>query len=183
MNAMPWAEVLAGRLLNGLPAGVAIALAAWMVLRLVGRKNSSTRFAVWFAALVAITMSPLLGGVASGVGRARAITVPGSWAAMLLGVWAIVAAVGLARVGIGLHGLRILRKRHEAATTVGPALQRTVQEFGRSRTVTLVVSEEVRVPTAIGFCKPMVILPAWAVKELSADELNAILIHELAHLK
>jgi len=85
MTVLPWAEVWAGRLLNGLPAGVAIALAAWMVLRLVGQKNSSTRFAVWFAALLAIGISPLLGGVtASGMGRAPEITVPGSWAVALL---------------------------------------------------------------------------------------------------
>jgi len=58
-----------------------------------------------------------------------------------------------------------------------------LQEFGVSRKVTLAISDELRVPAAIGFWKPMVILPAWAVKELSADELNAILIHELAHLK
>jgi bla regulator protein blaR1 len=181
---MPWAEVLAGRLLNGLPAGVVIALAAWVVLRLAGRKNSSTRFAVWFAALVAIGIAPLLGGVAaSRVGRAPAITVPGSWAAALLSVWSAIAGVGLVRVGMGLHGLRKLRTRHEGMTTTDPALQRTVEEFGVSRKVTLAISDEVRVPTAIGFWKPMVILPAWAVKELSAEELNAILIHELAHLK
>jgi Zn-dependent protease with chaperone function len=206
MNAMPWAEVLAGRLLNGLPAGVAIALAAWMVLRLVGRNNSSTRFAVWFAALLAIGISPLLGGVAaSGVGRTPAIMVPGSWAAALLSVWATIAAVGLARVGIGLHGLRKLRKRHEAldlgrdaaccVSDMGAAgdvasyvstyvtLQKTLRDFGLSRKVTLAISDELRVPTAIGFCKPMVILPAWAVNDLSEEELKAILIHELAHLK
>jgi len=93
MSALPWAEVLAGRLLNGLPAGVAIALAAWTVLRLAGRKNSSTRFAVWFAALVAIGISPVLGSLAaSGVGRTPAVTVPGWWAAALLSVWIAQAA-------------------------------------------------------------------------------------------
>lgn len=182
MSVMPWAEVLAGRLLNGLPGGVAIALAAWMVLRLVGRKNSSTRFAVWFAALVAIGISPLLGGVAaSGVGRAPALTVPGSWAAALLSVWAVIGVLGLARVAIGLHGLSQLRKRHEAAMV--PEMLHVVRDFGVSRKVTTAVSDEVRVPTAIGFWRPMVLLPAWAVKELSPDELKAILIHELAHLK
>ena len=184
MSPMPWAEVLAGRLLNGLPAGVAIALAAWMVLRLAGGKNSSTRFAVWFAALLAIGISPVLGGVmATGVGRTPAVTVPGSWAAALLGVWAVIALAGLVRVAIGLHGLQRLRARHRTAEVIDPELLRAMREFGVSRKVTLAISEEVRVPTAIGFWKPMVILPAWAVKELSAEELKAILIHELAHLK
>lgn len=184
MSAMPWAEVLAGRLLNGLPAGVAIALAAWMVLRLAGRKNSSTRFAVWFAALVAIGIAPVLGGMAaSGAVRVPAVTVPGSWAVRLLSVWAVVAVAGLGRVAAGLHGFRRLRARHGAAELIDPELQRSLHEFGVSREVTLAISEEVRVPTAIGFWKPMVILPAWTVKELSAEEQKAILIHELAHLK
>jgi len=64
-----------------------------------------------------------------------------------------------------------------------PEMSHVVRDFGLSRKVTVAISDEVRVPTAIGFWKPMVILPAWAVKELSSDELNAILIHELAHLK
>ena len=44
-------------------------------------------------------------------------------------------------------------------------------------------SESLRVPTAIGFIKPLVVIPAWAMRELSAVELNAILLHELAHLR
>jgi hypothetical protein len=39
------------------------------------------------------------------------------------------------------------------------------------------------VPTAIGFFKPAVIVPAWALSELSPAELNTILLHELAHLR
>jgi hypothetical protein len=41
----------------------------------------------------------------------------------------------------------------------------------------------VKVPTAIGFLKPVVVMPAWALQELSATELNSILIHELTHLR
>jgi Zn-dependent protease with chaperone function len=41
----------------------------------------------------------------------------------------------------------------------------------------------VRVPTAIGFFKPLVVIPSWALHELSTSELNSILIHELAHLR
>jgi hypothetical protein len=39
------------------------------------------------------------------------------------------------------------------------------------------------VPTAIGFLKPVVALPEWTLRELSHTELNAILLHELAHLR
>jgi hypothetical protein len=64
-----------------------------------------------------------------------------------------------------------------------PLLQKTLAEFESPRTVTLCVSDELRVPTAIGFTKPLVVIPSWTMRELSALELNAILLHELAHLR
>jgi beta-lactamase regulating signal transducer with metallopeptidase domain len=179
---------LAERLLNGVPAGMVIAFAAWILLRLVGRKNSSTRFAVWFSALVAIGASPLLGSVAfgaAGVGRRAAITVPSFWGSVLLAVWGVIAAVAFSKIVLSLGSLRKLRSRHEAtdAAALDPMLQRTLSEFQMSRKMTLAISDELRVPTAMGFLKPMIILPRWAMNELSPGELNAILIHELAHLK
>ena len=47
----------------------------------------------------------------------------------------------------------------------------------------LCVSDDVRVPTAIGFARPLVVIPSWTMEELSTVELNAILLHELAHLR
>src|SRR5262249_11095481 len=45
------------------------------------------------------------------------------------------------------------------------------------------ISDHVRVPTAIGFFRPAVLLPKWALEELSPKELGAVLLHELAHLR
>ncbi|MBV8050001.1 MAG: M56 family metallopeptidase [Acidobacteriaceae bacterium] len=181
------AGLVAERLLNGIPAGIVIALAAWILLRLVARRNSSTRFAVWFLALLAIGAAPLIGSLsldAAGVGRA-AFTVPSVWGEGLLALWGLIAGLALLRVGVGLWGLQKLRKRHQAMDIrlLDPLVQRTVSEFELSRKVTLAISDELRVPTAIGFFRPMILLPKWALTELPAEELSAILIHELAHLK
>jgi hypothetical protein len=35
----------------------------------------------------------------------------------------------------------------------------------------------------IGFFKPVIVIPAWALRELPSDELNVILLHEFAHLR
>jgi len=43
-------------------------------------------------------------------------------------------------------------------------------------------SADTRVPTAIGFFKPIVVIPEWALQELPAEELKIILLHEFAHL-
>ena len=79
------ARTLAECMLNSVGEGVAIALFAWVVLRCSGRRSSSTRFAVWFAALIAIAALPWLHGFASGtpsvpaVAPVPAFTLPGSW--------------------------------------------------------------------------------------------------------
>jgi len=182
------AALVAERLLNGIPEGIVIALAAWILLRLAGQKNSSTRFAVWFSALLAIGAAPFIGGLSfgnAGVGRPAGITISSMWGEALLALWGVIAGVALARVGVGLWGLRRLRRRHQAIELelLDPVVQRTVGEFKLSRNVTLAISGELRVPTAIGFFRPLVILPKWTLSDLSAEALNAILIHELAHLK
>ena len=40
-----------------------------------------------------------------------------------------------------------------------------------------------RVPAAIGYIRPLVVIPTWSLAEIPASELNAILLHELAHLR
>lgn len=179
---------LAERLLNGVPAGLVIAIAVWILLRLLGHKNSSTRFAVWFSTLVAVGLLPLLGSFSFGgseVRRPVAFTAPSFWGTVLLGIWATLAGLALLRLGLSLRSLRNLRLRHQPVQPAAlPAvLPQTLREFQLSRKVALAISDELRVPTAIGFFKPMIIVPKWALSELSPEELKAILIHELAHLK
>ena len=183
------AQISAERMLNCLAQGILIALFAWIVLRVVGRRNSGTRFAVWFCALVAIAASPFLqiswtGGSTSAASSA-ALTMPRDWALYLFAVWAAFAIVGLARVAAGLwHLLKIRRNcRPVDVSNLDPMLQSTLADFRSVRRVELCASEELHVPTAIGFVKPAVVFPAWALSELSADELNTILLHELAHLR
>ena len=188
MNELNQAAALfAARLLNGVPVGVVIAFATWMLLRLLGGKNSSTRFAVWFSALLAVGILPLLTASwgAPGAVRAAAFTAPTFWGSVLLCIWAAIAGVALFRLGLGVRNLRTLRSQHQSVqpTALPPILQQTLAEFPSSRKVTLAISDELRVPTALGFLRPMIILPAWTLRELSPRDLNAILIHELAHLK
>lgn len=180
------AQLSAERMLNGMIEGIAIGLFAWILLRIAGRRNSSTRFAVWFSALVAIAALPVLSAVSgSAHPGSSAIRIPGSWALDILFIWAAIAGVLLLRVGVGLVQLRTLRATCTAIdpATLDPLLQATLREFQSVRRVMLCHSDRLQVPTAIGFFKPLVVIPSWAQHELSSAELNSILIHELAHLR
>lgn len=181
-------QTAATHMLNGVLEGIGIAILAWILLRGLGRQNSGTRFAVWYVALLAVAALPLLGHVdprGAGLVRPPEIALPASWAIYLFAGWAILAAVGVLRVGIGLWHVRRLRQSCAPVDLemVDPLLRKTLQEFDSPRRVTICVSDALPGPTAIGFIRPLVIVPSWAMRELSAAELNTILLHELAHLR
>ena len=153
----------------------------------VGRQNSGTRFAVWFSALLGIAVLPLLGHFTSGaeIATQSEFTMPASWALYIFSGWLLIATAGLVRIGVGFWRLRQLRKSCTPIDpeALDPLLRKTLQEFKSSRSVVVCVSDRLGVPTALGFMKPMVVIPSWTVQELSAAELNSILLHELAHLR
>lgn len=195
----------AGRIVDCLIEGTLVAAFAGFILRFARGWNSGTRFAVWFCALMAIAVLPFFGGIFAGprwVGGAgpsaavltRAeITLPGSWALWLFTAWAALAAIGLARVSVGLWRVRGLRRNcvEVDCALLEPELRRTLAStcktqgstLGRTRSAVLCVSDRVSVPTVIGFLRPAVVIPQWLLRELSASELKQVLMHELAHLE
>ncbi len=185
----PRVEWVAERFLNGVPEGIALALLAWVWLRLFVRKSSSTRFAIWLSALLAIVALPLLRGLwtpeATRSGSASFISVSGSWARDLFYGWMALSTLALIRVGMGIWNVHKLRRNCEPVDVaeLDPAVQQTLKSSRGPRKVELAISSRVSVPAVIGFFKPVILLPAWALAELSAEQLNTVLMHELAHLR
>jgi len=199
------AQISIERILNALPEGFLVALFAWALLRVLRRQNSGTRFAVWFVALLTVAALPVLGGFGEGLtlmaagtlwrSMRPAITVPGSWALFVFLAWALGAGVAMLRLAAGLWRLRQLRRSCTpiVAADLDPAVRRTVDAIGASKSVasgsvasgsvTIATSECVRVPAAVGFFQRTIVLPAWALRELQPEDLNAILLHEFAHLR
>ncbi|MBA3913417.1 MAG: M56 family metallopeptidase [Acidobacteriales bacterium] len=176
-----------GMLLNSLPAGALISLGAWLLLRLVGRQNSGTRFAIWFSSLLMIAAVPLLATAPAhtslGSYSSHLLSLPSSWAALVLAVWAMVAGTLLLRVGFGLWHVRALHRSciPVVAEKIPAEVLQTLNSQNRRRAV-LCTSELARVPAALGFFKPLVVIPSWALRDFSSTELNAVVLHELAHL-
>ncbi len=181
----------AGGLLNSLLAGTGLAALAWLLSRVARRSHAGNRFAIWFVALIGISLLPWVGSVAvasSTTHPARAsaaITLPESLAYNLFAFWMIGAALCLAHVAHGLYRLRRLRATCTPVCPqdLDPILREILAGNQPRRPVTLCVSNAVRVPAAIGYFRPRVVLPAWALAEIPPQEMNAILVHELAHLR
>lgn len=62
-------------------------------------------------------------------------------------------------------------------------VKRTAGYLGIHKSVTLYFSELVKSPLTLGFAKPLILVPVASLNHLSPDQLEAILLHELAHIK
>jgi beta-lactamase regulating signal transducer with metallopeptidase domain/HEAT repeat protein len=103
----------------------------------------------------------------------------------LVGVWALGVVLLSARL---LGGW--LRARRLGTTGLSPApeavraaLVRLSARLEVGRAVRVFESCLVEVPVAIGWLRPVVLLPASALSGLTVDQLDAILAHELAHVR
>lgn len=184
------AQFVVGRVLNSLPEGLLLALSAWLLLRVFGRQNARTRFAVWIVALCGVAALPFLGShtpvaQAAGLAPHAEFTVPALWAVLFVALWIPLAVVALARVLFGLWQVRAIRREcvEIDPATLDPALRDTLLNASAGRRVRLLVSRTARVPAAVGFRRAAIVLPLWCLREMSAGELQPILIHELAHLE
>src|SRR6266567_1144013 len=179
-------EIVAERALNSIPAGLMIATLAWIGLRGFKKHDSGIRFAVWFLALVGISAVPFVPsfGGSGGVSGAR-ITLPAGWADAIFGLWGAVVGLVALRLFVGIWKLWSLKR--DAAPVAFSDLpveaQQAIAEFRAGRPVEVCSSTRVRIPTAVGFLKPTVLLPEWALSDLSEQDLTAVILHELAHLQ
>ena len=184
------ATLVSQRLLFSMVSGTLLAAAVWLLLQVFPKRDSRTNFAIWFSTLLATAMLPLL----SVYLESKAVTHDGSpaiftvstsvaWYAFI--AWAVIAFTGLARVVLATFQLRRLRADAMPIEMESlPAEMRgLIEEAQKSRPVSVLVSDRLEVPTAIGFSRPAVILPAWMVESTPAEELKYILLHELAHLR
>jgi beta-lactamase regulating signal transducer with metallopeptidase domain len=110
---------------------------------------------------------------------------PEDWALYICAIWLVGVVIALSRVAVGMYRVYQVRKTcvPVAKSVLDDSLRATLEEFQSTRRVELCTSDLVRVPTAIGFLKPVVALPGWCVCDLSSSELHSIVLHELEHLR
>jgi beta-lactamase regulating signal transducer with metallopeptidase domain len=99
--------------------------------------------------------------------------------------WLIGVSVLALRIGFGLLVLEQLRRRNLIALPAGLAEKfRALQSrLGIRRVVRFSECQLTQVPAVIGFLRPIVLVPMRALLGLSAEQLEAVIAHELAHIK
>lgn len=108
------------------------------------------------------------------------------WLWVILGAWALGAAIGLVRWSYAWIALRRqLRGRMELTTgSLVRTIQKDLARIGnrRSKRIRFSVSDRIQVPVAFGMLRGEVCLPVRALRELTTAQQQTMLGHELAHL-
>ncbi|MBV8553398.1 MAG: M56 family metallopeptidase [Acidobacteriaceae bacterium] len=108
-----------------------------------------------------------------------------NWPACFVGAW----LAGVLACGIRALGGWVLVRRlyHQQRQPIAPFLAERClaiqHRLGITRTVSYFHSRLVQVPAVIGWFRPVVLLPLTALTGLSPEQLEAIIAHELAHIR
>jgi TonB family protein len=181
-------------LFDGLWEGAAIVAIAYLVNSCVPQRNATTRYAVWFATLLALVAVPVL-TVVSNAGallltavQPHAATAEHAWRISLVPaqplvrgaagfftpalrwvpvVWLLGAGLCFARLGASLARIGRIRKGAVPSQTAADVL----------------ISADVAIPIAVGFRNPAIIIPKTLFETLATGDLDRVIAHERAHVR
>ncbi|CAM4334448.1 M56 family metallopeptidase [Myxococcus xanthus] len=199
-------------LLGFLWQGAVVALAVAGILSLTSQRAARTRYATACLGMVAMAVLPVVTFLTALAEASRAVTF-GAFGSLtqssmltvattetaslaaphwtevlrpwLLPAWCCGVLLLSARtVGAWIITHRMARQETEAPSAHWrEALTRALHHVRLSRPVRLLASTRVDVPMVIGLWRPLILVPAGAITGLSAAQLEAILAHELGHIR
>ncbi|MFL5787609.1 MAG: M56 family metallopeptidase, partial [Flavisolibacter sp.] len=103
----------------------------------------------------------------------------------IVATWFIIMLFHCVRLTTGIHYIHKIRYKK----TVNPPddwkikLGKLVDKLGLTQKIVLMQSALVKMPVVIGTLKPVILLPIGLISNLSSEQVEAILLHELAHIK
>jgi TonB family protein len=189
-------------LFNGLWQGALVVAGTAILLRFLSPRNAATRYAAWFAALVAICAMPVLTAAAhwgaaliaalqhhprtnAGIFSLvplRALSSVANGPLQLIGALysahalAAIAALWFAGAAVGL--LRLVLSLHRIAQ-----IRREATLLSRADGIAVLASNGLTIPIAAGIFSPAIVLPSELAQKLTVDQLACTIEHELAHLR
>jgi len=194
---------IANSLLNTFWQAAALTFLVWLGMRLSPpRLNAATRHIVWWIALAAIFFlaciprsvpstpasrpAPPPSASPAPVRVAPPLTLPEAgavvtvtetrsavWPFLFAAIWAAFGFGGITRIIRSYYRLRRMKRRALVWNRPLPGLTRPVR---------VLISPEISSPVAVGFLHPAIMLPENLRGQLTAAEMDLILLHESAHL-
>lgn len=195
-------------LIHFLWQGAAIAIVTAALLAVCRRATARTRYNIACVGLLAMTLAPVLtvvdsltGAAVAGATRlpsASALAIEGSvisadrsaielaaWLPGIVAIWSIgvlLLTIRLARAWWATERVRRVGT-HPVSQAMEAAVARLARDLGLRRRISLSESAMVDVPTVIGWIRPAILMPMGALAGLSVQQLEAVISHELAHIR
>lgn len=180
-------------MLNSLVPGLLLGLLGWAALKTASRLNSSTRFALGFSLLLAVALLPVLLSIPLGRGAmdtvaatvrplhgsAASMAWPGWLETVAALVWLSVSLLLAVRLCAACRDLSLLRRSCRPADD-GLIAALNLSGQGRAR---ICLSDAVSSPLAMGFWRPIVVLPSAMPRQAEPADLRRVLLHELEHVR
>ena len=108
------------------------------------------------------------------------------WALSLaVGIWLLGVATMSLRLASGWAWLQWLRRRPAtvpAADDIQLRLLRLCQHMNLASNIRILLCEKVPGPTVLGWLRPVILIPPAALLGMSAEQMELVLAHELAHI-
>jgi len=182
-------HVVGWTLVHSLWQGALVALAASTVVGLLPRDAARSRHAILCLALLVHLGAPLITAavlvsrsVAAPIGVASVSPerfLPFAVAAWLLGV--LVASTRFLGGWLALR--RVIARAAVAAGPLAERARRLADRMGVRRAVRLRVSRAIAAPFSSGWLRPVIVLPVSLLSGFDPAHLDAVLAHELAHVR
>ncbi|HUS72120.1 MAG TPA: M56 family metallopeptidase, partial [Sedimentisphaerales bacterium] len=103
---------------------------------------------------------------------------------VVLGWFIGVLALSFWHLGGWAHLQRLKRKNmNHVNASLKDKLHNLAEQLKVTRPVKLMESALVQIPTVVGWLRPVILLPASALTGLTSEQLQAVLAHELAHIR
>lgn len=204
-------QTILSTFLHSLWIGIIVSVLAAMVLIFTREKSSKLRYtllcSLFFLFLAAVGASFIFelninltnDGYTNENLQDNETLLPGAWSGALTGindfllancdyVLLVWAAVFLFRIIQVILDLRYVSRLKSQYTTPVPAewqhrFQLLAEKIGVKRSVKLFESALIKIPVIIGHFKPVILVPVGAINNLPVADVEAVLLHELAHIR
>jgi|GEM_PF-875124 len=115
----------------------------------------------------------------------RTVMLLNAYSNIIFMAWLLLFVLKSLKMAGGLLYIQRIRtyKVHEVADEFKHKIEVFSNQIGIKQAVKLVQSELVKIPVAVGWLKPVILLPMGILLQLSPEQLDSILWHELAHVR
>jgi len=211
MNTSLWVHSLGWTLLHFVWQGSLIALLLRATLTCVPSSQAHVRYLLCYGALLLCALGSLatfiflvenssnsFGMVAGSIGSLAPDSVSklsiladkwgnqiNPWLGWIVLAWLMGLLAGFFRFGLGLAHVRSLAGGARSLDDVYwmEYIQKLLRELGINQTVRVVCSAAANVPLVVGFLKPVILLPINLFSQLSTEQIECLLAHELVHIR